>query len=80
MAKKEETFDFKTHLTNLDLNKYVKEGFARSLEKEPKTLKEFEKLLKKYLGELQGYLLVADRKNLKEYYTHFILILIIISL
>ena len=27
--------------------------------------------LKKYLGELQGYLLVADRKNLKEYYTHF---------
>ena len=48
MAKKEETFDFKTHLTNLDLNKYVKEGFARSLEKEPKTLKEFEKLLKKY--------------------------------
>ena len=27
--------------------------------------------LKKYLGELQGYLLVADRKNLKDYYTHF---------
>ena len=27
--------------------------------------------LKKYLGELQGYLLVADRKNLKEYYDHF---------
>ena len=27
--------------------------------------------LNKTLGELQGYLLVADRKNLAEYYTHF---------
>ena len=27
--------------------------------------------LNKTLGELQGYLLVADRKNLSEYYTHF---------
>ena len=27
--------------------------------------------LNKSLGELQGYLLVADRKNLKEYFTHF---------
>ena len=27
--------------------------------------------LKKNLGELQGYLLVADRKNLKEYYEYF---------
>ena len=27
--------------------------------------------LNKCLGELQGYLLVADRKNLQEYYTHF---------
>lgn len=51
MAKKEEKFNFKEHITNLDLNKYVKEGFVRSLEKEPKTLKEFEKQLKKYLGE-----------------------------
>lgn len=54
MAKKEEkeAFDFKEHITNLDLNKYVKEGFIRSLEgKEPKTLKDFEKQLKKYLGE-----------------------------
>ena len=53
MAKKEtkSQFNFKEYMTNLDLNKYVKEGFARSLEKEPKTLKEFEKLLKKYLGE-----------------------------
>ena len=50
MAKKEE-FQFKEYITNLDLNKYVKEGFIRSLEKEPKTLKETEKLLKKYLGE-----------------------------
>ena len=31
---------------------------------------EFE-TLNKTLGELQGYLLVADRKNLAEYYTHF---------
>jgi len=51
MAKKEETFNFKEYMLNLDLNKYVKEGFIRSLEKEPKTLKETEKLLKKYLGE-----------------------------
>ena len=51
MAKKEEKFDFKEYITNLDLNKYVKEGFVRSLEKEPKTLKEFEKKLEKYLGE-----------------------------
>ena len=42
---------FKEYITNLDLNKYVKEGFIRSLEKEPKTLKETEKLLKEYLGE-----------------------------
>ena len=41
MAKKEE-FQFKEYITNLDLNKYVKEGFIRSLEKEPKTLKETE--------------------------------------
>ena len=27
--------------------------------------------LNRCLGELQGYLLVADRKNLQEYYTHF---------
>lgn len=51
MAKKGEKFDFKEYITNLDLNKYVKEGFIRSLEKEPKTLKEFEKKLKEYLGE-----------------------------
>ena len=50
MAKKE-AFDFKEYITQLDLNKYVKEGFIRSLEKEPKTLKETEKLLEKYLGE-----------------------------
>ena len=52
MAKKEEQFDFKEYIKEYDLNKYVKEGFIRSLEgKEPKTLKEFEKQLKKYLGE-----------------------------
>ena len=54
MAKKEEkqVFNFKEYIKEFDLNKYVKEGFVRSLEgKEPKTLKEFEKQLKKYLGE-----------------------------
>ena len=53
MAKKEtkSQFNFKEHMANLDLNKYVKEGFIRSLEKEPKTLKETEKLLNEYLGE-----------------------------
>ena len=50
MAKKE-AFNFKEYMTNLYLNKYVKEGFIRSHEKEPKTLKETEKLLKEYLGE-----------------------------
>ena len=48
---KTEGFNFKEYMTNLDLTKYVKEGFIRSLEKEPKTLKETEKLLKEYLGE-----------------------------
>ena len=51
MAKKKEEFQFKEYMTQLDLNKYVKEGFIRSLEKEPKSLKETEKLLKEYLGE-----------------------------
>ena len=54
MAKKETKstkFNFKEYMRDLDLNKYVKEGFINSLEKEPKTLKEFEKQLKKYLGE-----------------------------
>ena len=52
MAKKSEKFDFKEYITNLDLNKYVKAGFIRSLEgKEPKTLKETKELLEKYLGE-----------------------------
>lgn len=50
MAKKE-GFNFKEYIAQLDLNKYVKEGFVRSLEKEPKTLKEFDKKLKEYLGE-----------------------------
>ena len=52
MAKKEEVkFNFKDYIKEYDLNKYVKEGFINSLEKEPKTLKETEKQLKKYLGE-----------------------------
>lgn len=51
MAKKTEKFNFKEYITNLDLNKYVKAGFVRSLEKEPKTLKETKELLEKYLGE-----------------------------
>ena len=55
MAKKKEekvVFDFQTYITELDLNKYVKEGFIRNLNgKEPKTLKETEKQLKEYLEE-----------------------------
>lgn len=54
MAKKEPKkpkFNFKRHMETLDLNKYVKEGFINSLEAEPKTLKETEKLLQEYLGE-----------------------------
>ena len=53
MAKKEtkSKFDFKEYITQLDLNKYVKEGCVRGLDKEPKTLKETEKLLNEYLGE-----------------------------
>lgn len=50
MAKKEE-FDFKEYIAQLDLNKYVKDAFICSLEKEPKSLKETEKLLEKFLGE-----------------------------
>ena len=54
MAKKEKRsakFNFKEYMKDLDLNKYVKEGFIRSLDKEPGTLKETEKLLNEYLGE-----------------------------
>lgn len=51
MAKNEDAFNFKEYMRNLDLNKYVKNGFIRSLKKEPKNLKETEKLLKEYLGE-----------------------------
>lgn len=51
MAKNEDAFNFKEYMINLDLNKYVKNGFIRSLKKEPKNLKETEKLLKEYLGE-----------------------------
>ena len=51
MAKNEDAFNFKEYMINLDLNKYVKNGFIRSLKKEPKNLKETEKLLKEDLGE-----------------------------
>ena len=46
-----EKFNFKEYITNLDLNKYLKIGFLETLEEEPKTLAQTEKLLKKYLGE-----------------------------
>ena len=52
MAKKREDFNFEEYVENLEMNKYVKIGFLESVKgKEPDTLKETEKLLKKYLGE-----------------------------
>lgn len=52
MAKKETNkFSFKDYMMELDLNKYVKNGFIRSLDKEPKSQSETDKLLQKYLGE-----------------------------
>lgn len=51
MAKKED-FNFEEYVENLEMNKYVKIGFLESVKgEEPKSLKEAEKLLKKYLGE-----------------------------
>ena len=56
----------KMKVTNLD---HLKENLGRLL------LKNFNQQeidnLNRYLGEIQGYLLVADRKNLKEYFDYF---------
>ena len=49
--KTKEKFNFQEYIENLDMNKYLKIGFKETLEEEPKTLAETEKLLKKYLGE-----------------------------
>ena len=46
-----EKFNFQEYMENLDLNKYLKVGFLASFDKEPETLEQTEKLLKKYLGE-----------------------------
>ena len=44
-------FNFKEYMETLEINKYLKIGFLASLNEEPKTLSQTEKLLKKYLGE-----------------------------
>lgn len=49
--KDDERFNFQEYMETVELNKYLKIGFIKSLKKEPKTLTETRKLLKKYLGE-----------------------------
>ena len=44
-------FNFQEYMENLDLNKYLKVGFLASLDEDPKTLEQTEKLLQNYLGE-----------------------------
>jgi hypothetical protein len=44
-------FNFQEYMENLDLNKYLKIGFMASLDDDPKTLEQTEKLLQNYLGE-----------------------------
>lgn len=44
-------FNFQEYMENLDLNKYLKIGFLASLDEDPKTLEQTEKLLQNYLGE-----------------------------
>jgi hypothetical protein len=44
-------FNFQEYMENLDLNKYLKVGFLASLDDDPKTLEQTEKLLQNYLGE-----------------------------
>ena len=46
-----EKFNFQEYIENLDLNKYLKVGFLASLDDDPKTLEQTEKLLQNYLGE-----------------------------
>lgn len=50
-TSKKPKFNYNEWLNELDLNKYLKQGFTKSLNDEPKTLAEAEKLLKEYLGE-----------------------------
>jgi len=50
-TSKKPKFNYNEWLNELDLNKYLKQGFTKSLKKEPKTLEETEKLLQNYLGE-----------------------------
>lgn len=44
-------FNFQEYMENLDINKYLKIGFLASLDDDPKTLEQTEKLLQNYLGE-----------------------------
>lgn len=44
-------FNFQEYMENLDMNKYLKIGFRASLDDDPKTLEQTEKLLQNYLGE-----------------------------
>lgn len=46
-----EKFNFQEYIETLDLNKYLKVGFLASLDDDPKTLDQTEKLLQNYLGE-----------------------------
>ena len=50
-TSKKPKFNFQEYIENLDLNKYLKIGFLASLDDDPKTLEETEKLLQNYLGE-----------------------------
>jgi hypothetical protein len=50
-TSKKPKFNFQEYMENLDLNKYLKIGFMASLDDDPKTLEETEKLLQNYLGE-----------------------------
>ena len=50
-VQKKPKFNYTEWVQELELNKYLKIGFTKTLQKEPKTLAEAEKLLKQYLGE-----------------------------
>ena len=50
-TSKKPKFNFQGYMENLDLNKYLKIGFLASLDEDPKTLEQTEKLLQNYLGE-----------------------------
>ena len=50
-TSKKPKFNFQEYMEKLDLNKYLKIGFLASLDDDPKTLEQTEKLLQNYLGE-----------------------------